>query len=100
MRTLQRTAEAHPRIAHGNHHDSASQTAPKGIGLDRNPAAGAGVLHNILAGLRKRHTESERGLHLQPELTVKNARGDLGDFVHHTVNILRSADMRILEKYV
>ncbi len=38
--------------------DTTTETAPKGIRLHGNPATGAGVLHNILTRLRKRHTES------------------------------------------
>ena len=45
-----------------------AEPAPKGIRLHRNPATGAGVLHNILACLRKRHTESQRRLALEAQL--------------------------------
>ena len=58
MSALQRAAEAHTGIAHRDDYDPPAQSATEGIGLNRHPSTGAGVLHNILAGLRKRHTEA------------------------------------------
>ena len=62
---LERAAETDAGIAHRDDHDPAAESAAEGVGLHRHPAAGAGVLHNILAGLRKRHTEAQRRFHLQ-----------------------------------
>ena len=55
---LERAAEADPGVAHRDHHHPPAQAPAEGIRLHRHPAAGAGVLHNILARLRKRHSES------------------------------------------
>ena len=74
---LERAPEADAGVAHRDHHDPPAEPAPEGVRLHRDPAAGAGVLNNILASLRKRHTEPERGLQLEAELAVQDARGAL-----------------------
>ena len=61
------TAEADARVAHRDHRDVA-QATPEGVDLHRHPAAGAGVLHNILARFGKRHTEAHRGVALEAQL--------------------------------
>ena len=100
MGALEGTAEADPSIADRDDDDPAAQPAPEGIGLNRHPATGAGVLHNILARLRKRHTEAQRGLHFEAQLAVKNAGGALGDLVHHSVHVLRGAHRGHIEQHV
>ncbi len=89
-----------PRIAHRDHRDPAPQPAPEGVRLHRHPATGAGVLHNILARFRKRHTEPHRGVSLQPELAVQDARGALADLLDHLVHVLHRPDRRDVEQDV
>ena len=57
-------------IRHRDHDDTAPQLAPR-VGVHRDPATGAGVLYNILARLRKRHSESHRRPRIETDL-----RGD------------------------
>ena len=81
---FERPAEADARIAHRDHHDAAAEPTPEGIRLHRHPATGAGVLHNILARLGKRHTEAHRRLRLQSELAVQDARRPLAEIFSTT----------------
>ena len=100
MGALEGTAKADPSVADRDDDDPATQPASESIRLDRDPATGPGVLHNILARLRKRHTESERGLHFETQLSVEDAGGALGDLVYHPVHVLRGTDRRYVEQHV
>ena len=92
MGALEGAAKPDTRIADRDDRDPAAEPAAEGIHLNRDPATGAGVLHNILARLRKRHTESPRRRSLEAQLAVQNARGGLADLLHHLVHVLRSPE--------
>ena len=58
------------------------------------------MLHNILACLRKRHSEPHRGFHLETQLAVQNARGALGILLDHLVHVLGGTHWRHVEQHV
>src|SRR6185295_7127676 len=95
---LERAPEADARVAHRDHHHPPAEPPAESVGLHRHPAARAGVLHNILACFRKRHTEPQRRLHLESQLAVKDARGALGDLLDHFVHVLGGPDRGDVEQ--
>ena len=87
VRALERPPEPDSGVAHRDHRHSSTQPATEGIRLYRDPATCAGVFNNILACLRKRHTEPAGGLRSRPS-SPGGSEPPLGDPVDHLVHVL------------
>src|SRR5216684_4885407 len=68
LRRLERMAESHARVRHGDYHHAARQLAAPVIRLHRHPATRPRVFYNILTRLGKRHSEAHRRLRVEPQL--------------------------------
>src|SRR5207247_2702597 len=71
---LERMAEAHAGVRHGDHDHPPAELLSPMISLHLDPAAGAGVFYNILTRFRKRHSESHGCLRVESQLRRQDGR--------------------------
>src|SRR5512142_1288695 len=91
VRRRQGCLESHARIRHRDHHHPPRQPSSPLIALDGDPAAGAGMLYNMLTRLRKRHSETHRRFRVDAELAWQTGSGALLDVTHDLVHVFGRA---------
>src|SRR5665213_2634421 len=97
---FERFSEPYAGIAHSDYqHATSAEPFLPAITVYRDPAAAFRVLHDVLARLRQRHSESHGRGRVELELGDQNGLRPLLNLVHDRMDVLARVDGRYFEQY-
>src|SRR3970282_862811 len=95
---LERPPETKSGIADGDHHGAPPESLAILIGLHRNPASLAGMLHDVLTDFRQRHSEAHRGLRIKVQFVDQDGLRATLDSLNDRVDIVTACHFCDLEE--